>query len=126
MTDYVSVFLLRWIDRQCKYVCAYLCVSVCTAVCSHMYAFTHVFIIHIFTFCCEAFKGALLGIFLPFYTQKMYSIIWRSTKLLKEKERNRNSWKALFPLCGHILRSELRARFTPPAWKSDCDCLVHL
>lgn len=97
MTDYVSVFLLRWIDRQCKYVCAYLCVSVCTAVCSHMYAFTHVFIIDVFTFCCEAFKGALLGIFLPFYTQKMYSIICRSTKLLKEKERNQNSWRALFP-----------------------------
>ena len=41
-----------------------------------MYAFTHVFVIHVvFTFCCEAFKGALLGIFLPFYTQKTYSII---------------------------------------------------
>lgn len=84
----VSVFLLRWIDRQCKYVCAYLRVSVYTAICSYMYAFTHVFVIHVvFAFCCEAFKGALLGIFLPFYTQKVYSIICRSTKFLKEKKK---------------------------------------
>lgn len=117
----VSVFLLRWIDRQCKYVCAYLRVSVYTAICSYMYAFTHVFVIHVvFAFCCEAFKGALLGIFLPFYTQKVYSIICRSTKFLKKKKKGTKTIaKEHFPLCDHIFISELRAQFTPLAREND-------
>lgn len=74
----VSSYISPSIDeeRQCKYVCACLCVSVYVSICLYMYAFTHVFIIHlVFAFCYEAFKGILLGILLPFYTQKIYSMI---------------------------------------------------
>lgn len=109
--------------------CVRVYVSVCTAICSYMYAFTHVFVIHVvFTFCCEAFKGALWGIFLPFYSQKIYSIFCRSTKFLKKKkkERNQNRWKGPVPLCDHVFISELRARFIRLLGERLYDCLLHL
>lgn len=104
----VSSYISPSIDeeRQCKYVCACLCVSVYVSICLYMYAFTHVFIIHlVFAFCYEAFKGILLGILLPFYTQKIYSMISRSIKHLKKKKKKKRIKtveKDLFPLCSQI------------------------
>lgn len=46
----------------------------------------------------EAFKGTLLVIFLPFYTQKTYNRISRSTKENKRKRSNKIIEEDLFPV----------------------------